>query len=355
MRSLVFTAISISVSLHLFITPAFPLDPTEWDNLRSAQDARSYEQAWARYQEKLDDYDYSAVFRSLQAELEASPVWADRESRVYQNLIAAFRKHNEKFANFKSDLAGIKKEEAVDDFLGKYPTGLFQFKCPDERCFAGQPFQVTYAELEALPDGQTADFLYRIEAVAKITADFSKQPREMLVKNVRKAAKRWEIFIREGKSQYPWEAAFNGWVVGTPSIQFPPDQQWTLVHPLLGVELYTRSVRDLKVNESLAIELLGHTWYRWKNRNEPEAGLKWGGVSAVATLRDDVGPGVGIMAHYGRFFNLGVTWHDKDGRRFDSTPYVLMGVDLFRFAEYKAGYLKKKLDELPEFARETVR
>lgn len=57
-----------------------------------------------------------------------------------------------------------------------------------------------------------------------------------MLKAIHNAAKRWELFVQNRRSQYPWEAAFNGWVISADAIEFPPSRQGVLLHPALGVE-----------------------------------------------------------------------------------------------------------------------
>ena len=113
----------------------------------------------------------------------------------------------------------------MDDFLSRVPTGLFQFPCPDNRCFLGHRIEVTYDELEKIPDEKAKGFLYRIETVNHLLIDFKGSGLQKTLKTIHDAATRWEVFLRQGWSQYPWEAAFNGWAIGAGNIQFPPNHQ----------------------------------------------------------------------------------------------------------------------------------
>ncbi|MER3425356.1 MAG: hypothetical protein C4293_21090, partial [Nitrospiraceae bacterium] len=215
-------------------------------------DQRAYEQVRTRFQDALKKYEYPGVFLQLQRELEESTVWSPQDS-PYRKLLQAFTILNERFATFDPELAKAdtaKAVKAVDEFLRRMPTGLFQFPCPDSRCFMGLPIEVTYDQLEALPDEKAKDFLYRFETVNRLLTDFKSPALRSTLKAIRDAAKRWELFIRDGRSQYPWEAAFNGW---------GPNHQWVLLHPALGVEVSTNAIKDLRAKESLAIDVIGHT------------------------------------------------------------------------------------------------
>jgi hypothetical protein len=338
----------LTIVFLLLARPALALDPFEWEP--NPNDPRAYPPVRERFQEALAVYDYPTVFQQLQEELEASPLWEKTEPE-YQHLRDALRELNERFSRFDANLAAADKEgETLDSFLARTPTGLFQFPCPDGVCFSGKGYALPYSEIEALPDPLAEDLLFRIDTVNHLLTDFKQPAIRQTVRAIENAQARWEIYLREGMSQFPWEAAFNSWTIGADNIQYPPRRQWILIHPELGVEVSTRSLKEVTAKESLAIELFGHVWYRWRNLNQPEKGLRWWGISAAVSLRDDLRPGVGFIAHYGRFVTLGITWHDpdEDGRWFNDAPFVMMGIDLFRFAEDRVPSYQKKWERALE-------
>jgi hypothetical protein len=346
MRSFCWFATPLVLFAVLWIPPALALDAENWPVIRQADDSRAYEQVKQRFQQSLSNLEYLKVFAELQRELETSAVWSKQE-HAYTSLGQAFSTLNERFTTFDTELAKSDSNKAVDEFLERIPTGLFQFPCPDTRCFNGRMIEVTYDDLEHLPDAKAKDFLYRLETVNRLLTDFKASSLQKTLKGIHDAAKRWELFLREGRSQYPWEAAFNGWAIGAESIQFPPSRQWILLHPELGVEISTAAMKDLRAKQSLVIDVLGHTWYRWRDSDDPSKGLDYWGIAAVTSLRDDMRPGIGAMAHYGRFINVGVVWRDenRDNRWFNESPFVLISIDLFRFAEYKVPQYKKQFEK----------
>lgn len=347
MKKALLSYLILSISFTFFAWPAFALNPYEWNT--KEEDPRSYKQVKVRFNKDLEVYDYPSVFLSLQRELEESPVWT-RNEPAYRSLHKAMQILNERFSHFESELSVAGSEmKPLSEFLDQYGTGLFQFPCPDGVCFR-EDYTVSYMDLEILADSQAEDFLYRIYTANRLLTDFKKPALTVTAKAIKDAKERWEILMREGMSQYPWEAAFNGWVIGGGTIQFPPSRQWVLVHPELGVEISTDGIKDLRAKEVMAIELAGHVWYRWRDIDKPAKGLNWWGVSAAASLRDDIRPGIGFMAHYGRFLTLGLTWHDddNDSKWFDGAPYVIMGIDLFRFAEDRVPRYQKKIEEALE-------
>ena len=318
-------------------TKAFALDPYEWDDA-NATDPRAYPQVQAQFAKELDLYDYAAVFNALLRDLDNSTLWSKQEN-VYTNLRHALSTLAERFSHFDIDLAQADRQQlSVQDFLDRYPTGLFQFPCPNGECFGASEFRVTYDELMTLADAQAEDFLYRVSTIDRLLNRFKQPALSQTVQAIHNAKARWEIYLRDGMTQFPWEAALNSWLIGAEDIERPPSRQWIFLHPALGVEMSTGEIKEIQAKESLAIELLGHVWYSWRDFDSPEDGLRWWGVSLVTTLRDDIGPGVGLLAHYNQFVTLGITWHDddEDDKWFDNSPYLLLGVDLFRFAEERA-------------------
>jgi len=150
------------------------------------------------------------------------------------------------------------------------------------------------------------------------------------VKELKEAVVRWENYLDKGYSQMPWEALLNGYLIEPPELG-PPDHQWVVLHPSVGVEFSVDPIDDMRVKESLQIEVLGHVWYRGKDLSD------YWGVSATVSLRSDLDPGLGAMVHLKRNWNVGITWHDHD-----DDPFLFLSVDLFRFArENASGYVER--------------
>lgn len=145
--------------------------------------------------------------------------------------------------------------------------------------------------------------------------------RERNVLDLELAVTRWGNYLDRGYSQYPWESLANGWLLELPELG-PPKRQWILFHPTLGVEA-RGSLDELRVKEALNVELVGHLWYTQERDN-------YFGLSLTASLREDLDPGLGVLFHVRRNWNLGVTWHDHD-----DDPFLFMSLDLFAFARAK--------------------
>ena len=135
----------------------------------------------------------------------------------------------------------------------------------------------------------------------------------------------------------PWESFINGRIIEAPGFPEtgPPDHQWILLHPTLGLELSASSLDEARVKEVLHIELLGHIWYRGQLLDN------FRGLSVTASLREDVDPGLGLMLHIKRNWSVGISWHDVD-----EDPFLFFSVDLFRFAKQTASSYAEKYEHL---------
>ncbi len=346
MRLLTARALAAALLLALSAPALAAFDPFEWEPV--PEDPRSYEAVRERYAPVLEVYDYPTVLLALQAEAEGSPHWQGGEP-VYRRLLQALDELTGRFAAVPPPAPGeLGGGEGLDRLLARVDTGLFQ--CVGEKCFSGRPFEVAFEDLAALPQEQGEDFRYRVDTVGRLLWELKKPALRENVAAIRDARERWDVFVEEAMSQYPWEAVFNTYLAPEGTIEFPPSRQWIFLHPEVGVEVSTDGLKDLRADLSLAVEVLGHTWYRWKKRGDPGAGLRWWGVAAAATLRDAVRRGGGWGGRYGRLWTLGVVWHDddEDDRWFDQAPYVLFGVDLFRLVEDRAPEYQRKWQQALE-------
>ncbi len=123
------------------------------------------------------------------------------------------------------------------------------------------------------------------------------------------------------------------------------------------MELSTHAFKDIKAKQSLLVDVVGQTFYWWSNRDDPSQGLSYAGITAVASFRDDMRPGIGVMAHYGRYVNGGVVWRDSNnsGHMFNQSPFFVIGIDLFRFAEYKYPAYKKQYEQWTDKVQEFLK
>lgn len=152
--------------------------------------------------------------------------------------------------------------------------------------------------------------------------------------SIRAADRAWQNYLFHGYSQYPWEALLNGWVVSY-DVFDPPDEQWILLHPTIGVEASTVSLDEITADEVFNVELLGYLHY-YGSDNE-----RYLGASVAATLRSDIGPGIGLVTHWTKGFSLGVTWHGEH-----DDPFVYLSFDLFRFLQTEGPAFRAKYDRV---------
>lgn len=336
---------SFLLAVALGGTASAAFDPYEWTPV--PEDSRSYEGVGERFAALLAVHDYPSVLLALRAEAERSPAWQGDEP-VYRKLLQAMDELTGRFAALPPAPLGLGDPGELDRLLSRVNTGLFQ--CLDERCFGGTDFEVAFEDLARLPEAQGEDFRYRVHTVDRLLWDLRRPALRQAAEAIRDARVRWDAFVEEGMSQYPWEAVFNTHLAPEGTIEFPPSRQWVLLHPQVGVEVSTGGLRNLRAKESLLVEVVGHVWYRWHETGHGGVGLRWWGISAAASLRDDLPPGVGVVGHWGRLFTVGVLWHDgdEDGAWFDQAPFVVLGLDLFRLVEDRGPAYHRKWEEARE-------
>ena len=143
------------------------------------------------------------------------------------------------------------------------------------------------------------------------------------IMELKNAVERWENVLDKGYSMMPWESYLNGRWIDLPKRDFgPPDHQWIVLHPTLGLELSIDDLGESRVKETLHIEAIGHIWYRGRQLQD------YAGISGTISFREDLDPGIGVLVHFKRNWSLGLTWHDVD-----EDPFLFFSVDLFNFAK----------------------
>ncbi|HVS09365.1 MAG TPA: hypothetical protein VMS76_05770 [Planctomycetota bacterium] len=216
--------------------------------------------------------------------------------------------------------------------------------------FGGSPEKIAFTTAtgagmytSAIPPEEMLDLRLRADTVRWLLTKFNEPIRRQHVELIHQAERRWENYLDRGFSQFPWEALFNSLVLDFPPYD-PPDHQWILLHPALGVEADVSSFDELRANEALSLEVIGFLKYRGADYED------FYGGSLALTVRDDVGPGVGALLHLKRNLNLGVSWHDfdDDDDYFDDTPSVFFSVDLFRFVSSRAESLQARYESARE-------
>ena len=141
---------------------------------------------------------------------------------------------------------------------------------------------------------------------------------------LRAVADNWQWFLDRGRSQLPWEVAFNDWVgPDMDTIYSLPKYQWVLMHPSPVFEINDGDNADW----ALAIEPIGMVWYGWDKANGVRN--RYYGISAVVSLADEGDPGIGAVFNYNGLL-FGLNYRD-DGREGSGSEWSLMlSMDLWR-------------------------
>jgi hypothetical protein len=210
--------------------------------------------------------------------------------------------------------------------------------------FGGTEDEIIF--FENLEDGESVELLvspaqvrlWRLlaDALTNLLVEQITLVSEANIMQLKNAVVRWENVLENGYSQMPWESAINGRLIKAPEFG-PPDHQFIVMHPALGLEFSVDPFDETRVKEVLHIELMGHIWYHGNQLDN------FRGVSLSASLREDLDPGIGVMLHIKRNWSIGLAWHDVE-----EDPYLFFSVDLFRFAKGRATQYVEKYDDLRE-------
>jgi hypothetical protein len=180
------------------------------------------------------------------------------------------------------------------------------------------------------------------DALTDLVSEQSKLVMAANVRDLHLATEQWDNFLNKGYSQTPWEALLNGYLIGVPEKAFgPPTHQWILAHPNIGVELSVDPLDESRVKEALHIEALGHVWY-WGKKLD-----RFWGFSAAVSIREDFDPGIGVLVHFRRNWNLGITWHDVD-----EDPFLFFSVDLLQLVRQTASRYEKRYEAVKNLLEE---
>jgi hypothetical protein len=146
--------------------------------------------------------------------------------------------------------------------------------------------------------------------------------RASTVANLDALASRWDHFVGEGLSQFPWELALNS-ALYNPATYEPPGRQWILLHPSLGAEVAGRDVKSLQRVDALVVEALGAVWYNADR-------TRYAGASAVTTLASGANASLGVYTHlWWPQLMAGYVWRsDPVANRQQS---FVMSLDLYKF------------------------
>jgi hypothetical protein len=128
---------------------------------------------------------------------------------------------------------------------------------------------------------------------------------------------RWRSYFADARSQYPWELYLNSkryeaTVRGRSGVSGPPDWQWIVLHPDVGMQYVRSAAAGDRFKPALVLELVGYNRWSWGADHRPENA--WG-ASLVRSYADtaSVPSGAwGIAVHRNNKYSL--TFSRIDGR-----------------------------------------
>ena len=150
---------------------------------------------------------------------------------------------------------------------------------------------------------------------------------------------RWRSYFAEARSQYPWELYINSrryeaTVRGSSGVSGPPDWQWIVLHPDVGMQYVRAAAAGDRFKPALVLEIVGYNRWSWGADHRPQNA--WG-ASLVRSYADtaSVPSGAwGIAVHRNNKYSL--TFSRVDGRL-----GLLLSIDL-------AGKVTQATDEWKE-------
>ena len=276
--------------------------------------------------------DYVAVVSAIAADADsvakrvgvAAADW-NRVSNRLDSLVQTLRV----FASVPADrqpafLAGTVRP--ADFQLNQGPTG-------DYPIFAGTPSEVV-VKAAMTPDVQRA-LCWPAIAVDHVLTTIGARWRAETIAHLSALAGRWDNFISDGYSQFPWELAINSLLRRATTYE-PPKYHWILLHPSLGAEVSGSSVKRLLRNDALVVEGLGLLRYNADH-------TRYLGVSAVTTLARGSTATVGVYAHlWYPQMAAGYAWRSASGTEARRTAVV--SVDLYQFLDRVPAQLARARD-----------
>lgn len=315
----------------------------------------SFDRLKERFPDRSRTATYIAIFDDLHQGLKNNPAWdaaGAPAARIREALDKQLGAVIDELAAVNASLGGdASADEASTEFLVADRT-TERFREDTVSGWFDQPGQpaeqhVTDAHLAAIDTAAADDFRARTDAANRALKEFGSHAIADTRAAIEKINAKWELFLNKGPSQFPWESLINGYIIGAESIEQPPTHQWIVAHPLPIFELSNPSIENLEGAQGLAIEVLGHAFYRFSESNKTPR-LKWFGASAMIAMSEGRQPSWGIMGHYNRTYTAGVVWSDAEDV---SDPSLVLGVDLYQLVQKRAPEYRDRLRRLGAFAK----
>lgn len=340
------------------LPPAYTLAPDQWpDHADLEADARWRDNVLKRFWRELDGGRYLTVLLELAEDCRNNEGRHGEEAgarfqREFDLLVVRFRQALQAAALGDSLRTSAQRAAVVEHLGDRGAMSLVPDQELDAAGFAATVFFAgtdnRFALFEELDDGRfrllvppavVRGLRLRGDAVRAVLASFIDPIQQEQSQAIRIANRKWDSYLKSGYSQYPWEAAWNGWVLDFHAFD-PPDRQWILLHPGLALEASTLRFDEITAKQTINVELLGFLWY-FGEVNEHFCGLALAWI-----LRDDLRPGLGPVLHWRRNLSLGMAWHDVDGNgKRDDRPFVFFSVDVFRFLQTEGPRFKREYEK----------
>ena len=138
------------------------------------------------------------------------------------------------------------------------------------------------------------------------------------------SAARWDNYSTKGYFQFPWELAINSLGFDAASDD-PPQSQWVIAHPGVGLEFISSRVKNLDAFQPLETLTIEFGWLRYNGSRSAYTGL-----TIFAALPTDEVAGVGAMLHAGGFVKVGYVVRPEDDAGVSRNGF-LVTTDLLQF------------------------
>ena len=139
--------------------------------------------------------------------------------------------------------------------------------------------------------------------------------RNTYVAHLQSLDRRWQSYVRDSRSSYPWEWGLNDWVFHRhrqeDGFEEPRTRQIVFLHPDAAYQYI--AIGDDRLSESLTLEVLGFARYKWgkddrlKGRLSGSAFVGWRG-NAKET------PFWGLMTHLAHGGSIGVGMRSRESK-----------------------------------------
>ena len=205
---------------------------------------------------------------------------------------------------------------------------------PNFPLFPGTPLQITVTP--AMSQSAQRALCWPVIATDIVLTEIGAPWRARTVEKLTALAKRWDTFIVDGYSQFPWELALNGALRSSTDYE-PPSRQFILLHPSLSAEVHGAALDQLSPINVLSIEALGAVFYNGEHS-------RYAGASIVTTTASGVNASAGIYLHlWFPQMTAGYVWRkDQAGKPAGAT---VLSLDLYKFVSKSASDVKSVRDE----------